>query len=409
MKRRLLRIVLPLVIGLLVVGAIAYSATMLVGSHYERMSRQEISGLIGLLLESDPEINRQDLLRTLQNNQQQANSDRIEAGEDFLRRYGYLPNELVLSSTLYFWRGMFLISLVTVVGFAIVVAAYFWLVDWLRQRHVKRLVNYLQDLNNHIYNLRLDENREDELSLLTNELYKITVTLKEAAEQNHAKKQGLEDALADISHQLRTPLTSSRIMIDNIYDDPDMPPEIRQDFLRSISHQIEIMSTLVTTLLNLAKFDNGSIQLNNQTIKVEQLLYNIQQNIAVLADVHDIVLQVAGNLTSEINLDIRWQTEALTNIVKNCIEHSPSGGTVNIFVEDCPLFLKIIISDHGEGITPTDLKHIFERFYKAQNSSSSGVGIGLAFAKTVIEAGNGQVSVSSQVGEGTKFSVVYFK
>lgn len=410
MKRRLLQILLPVSIGLITVCVIFNMVISAARANYEAAARREVAELIGTLLENNPNLDQSELLHAIQGaNQDTDNTKRLQLGESFLYNYGYLPNELVSSSTKIFRDQVFASVFIILVGFAISVILYFWVIDRVRQKHIEKLVSYLQDLNDHIYDLRLDENSEDELSLLTNELYKITVTLKEAAEQNHTKRQNLEDALADISHQLRTPLTSLQVMVDNIYDDPDMPQDVRQDFLQSIGRQLETMSSLVTTLLNLAKFDNGSIKLHNQPTAIGESLRDVRQNLAVLAELYGVDIEITGDLQAEIEFDRRWQTEALTNIVKNCIEHSSYGGTVRIIVEDCPLFLRVIISDHGEGIAPTDLRHIFERFYKAKNSTSSGVGIGLAFAKTIIESSNGQVSVSSQLSKGTKFTIIYFK
>ena len=292
---------------------------------------------------------------------------------------------------------------------AILLALAFGWREWYRHRQIQSLITYIQDLGDHVYDLRLDQNREGDLSILSNELYKIVVCLHEAADHNRKSRQQLEAALADISHQLRTPLTSLQIMIDNIYDDPDMPAGVRQDFLRSISCQVESMSSLVTTLLNLAKFDNGSIKMQKRTVIAEELLLQVQQNLEVLADLKNVAIKFSGNLQAQVRLDPRWQVEALTNIVKNCLEHSPADSQVEIKVISSPLFLRFKICDHGEGIAAHDLHHIFERFYKAQNSAPESIGIGLAFAQAIIKADNGQISVKSKVGEGTEFTVTYIK
>lgn len=409
MKRRLLKVLLPVLAGFIIACLACYGTATTLRLEYQSASREEAARLIGALFQANPSLDQDILLQALRAQDLTISSEQQELGEKFLRSFGYLPHELVTPSAKALEQQLLIACLSILAIFASLVVIYFWLLDYFRQRHISRLVSYLQDLNDHIYDLRLEENREDDLSLLTNELYKITVTLKEAAEQNRTRRQDLEDALADISHQLRTPLTSLQVMVDNIYDDPSMPLETRQDFLRSIGHQIETMSELVMTLLNLARLDNGSIKFHNQTVIIKRLLQNVGQNLAVLADLHNIELIFSGDLTATVELDLRWQTEALTNIVKNCIEHSPDYSVINTTVEDCPLFLRITIADQGEGISPADLRHIFERFYKASNSTSAGVGIGLSFARTVIEAGGGQVVASSKLGQGTKFTVTYFK
>ena len=188
-----------------------------------------------------------------------------------------------------------------------------------------------------------------------------------------------------------------------------MPLAVRQDFLRSISRQVESMSNLVMTLLNLAKFDNGSIRLQQLPVEAGELLREVRQKLEVLADLRGVTIVLVGDLRAKARLDRRWQAEALANIVKNCLEHSPADSEVTITVTNSPLFLRFKIKDVGEGIAAKDLHHIFERFYKAKNSAVDSVGIGLAFAKTVIEADNGQISVKSQEGQGTEFTVTYYK
>ncbi len=404
-RRRLRQIVLPIVLVMLVASILVTIFSCTFRKNYQAQVNQEVAQIIGAVAETDPTIDTETIIRALRSD----NSAALQTGEAILRQYGLMPGDYATASSQTFTLQMLGLALIIIATIALVLISYFWWLDYRRQRNLNNLVTYMQALSERVYNLRLEENREDELSLLTNELYKITVTLKEAAEQNQSRSQSLETALADISHQLRTPLTSLQVVLDNIYDDPTMPAEIRQDFLRSASRQVTVMSELVTTLLNLAKFDNGSIQLHPRTVKVCELFNQVQQNLEVLADLQDVKLEVVGSLDAKVELDLRWQTEALTNIVKNCIEHSRPGSKVILRAEDCPLYLKITIQDFGEGIAAQDLHHIFERFYKAQNAAAASVGIGLAFAKAIIEASNGQVSAKSDLGTGTKFTITYFK
>ncbi len=409
MRRRLRRVMLPILIALALVGLLLAMLFRQWQQAYRTASNTELAEVLGMLQAELPEADFGPVVRRLQQPGVAGSQSAASRGEAILREYGYLEGDFAsIASQRFGWLAL-AFGLICLVLLALLLAGYFWYDDHRRERQLLRLVAYLQDLKDHLRDLRLDENTEGELSLLTNELYKITVTLQEAAETNQRRSQNLETALADISHQLRTPLTSLQVMIDNIYDDPKMPEATRQDFLRSIGRQVESMSSLVTTLLNLAKFDNASIKLQRQPLIVNELFTRVRKKLEVLADLQDITLELGGDLTAEICLDPKWQTEALTNIVKNCIEHSPPGSQVTLTAQDCPLFLRITITDQGEGISPQDLRHIFERFYKAKNSSADSVGIGLAFAKTVIEAENGQISVKSQPGAGTEFIITYFK
>lgn len=403
--RRLKTVLLPIIAIATVVSCIAVSTTFLLETAYRDSVNRETAQLLGAVMAENPDIDTAKIIRAIKF----PDSATESLGRELLREYGYLSSDTVAPSAERFNLRMLLLSGSSVIGFALLVLGYFWYRDWLEERKIKHLIDYLQNLKERTYNLKLDENSEDELSFLSNEIYKITVLLKEAAENNRLHRQNLETALADISHQLRTPLTSLQVMLDNIYDDPDMPLSVRQDFLRSASRQVGSMSSLVMTLLNLAKFDNGSIKLHSQPVQAGELLEEVRQNLAVLSELQGVTIELAGDLTAVAEFDRRWQREALTNIIKNCIEHTHDGGKVTITVENCPLYLQLIIEDNGEGIAPEDLHHVFERFYRAKNSSSDSVGIGLAFAKTVIEANNGQISVKSRPSGGTTFDIKYFR
>lgn len=403
--RKLKQIVLPV---LLISGAgfltfvTSFAAVELI---YQTKVNQETSDLIGIIAKKYPEVDASELLGVLQ---AEADVEIRENGAKILQKYGVeIDNSIVASSKFLITQSLKL-SLVIIGGIGLVLAIYFYWRDWRQNDEMRKLVKYLQDLSNSLYDLKLEENEEGELSILTNELYKVTVLLREAAATNQKHSENLETALADISHQLRTPLTSLQVMVDNIYEDPEMPAEVRQDFLQSISRQLDNMSSLVTTLLNLAKFDNGAIKMHDRLVKVGEILDDVKDKLAILADLRDVRIEFTGDLTAEVELDARWQTEALANIVKNCIEHSPAGEKVKITVEDCPLFLKIMIEDAGDGMTAHDQKHIFDRFYRAQNAIAGSVGIGMSFAQAVIKADDGQISVKSKPGLGTIFTVKYF-
>lgn len=375
---------------------------------YQQTSNAELASLAGLIAEKYPEIDDAEIAQAIQNRQ---TTDYAERGTEILRKYGFFKDETASESGAALTKNLTLVLVIAVTELMAALMLYFGWLDWRRNRQIKNLVKYLQDLSNKIYDLKLEENTEDEMSILTNELYKITVLLKEAAENNHKLAKNLETALADISHQLKTPLTSLQIMVDSIYDDAEMPTEVRQDFLRSISQQIETMSGLVSTLLHLARIDNGSLKMDDQEIVIGEVLEKAQQNLAVLADLQGIAVELEGDLAAKIRLDPRWQTEALTNIMKNAIEHSKAndGQKVLVKVADCALFLRIDVIDTGEGMSLHDQKHVFERFYRAAGSTKNSVGIGLAFAKAVIKADNGQIMVDSKLGEGTRFTVRYFR
>lgn len=278
-----------------------------------------------------------------------------------------------------------------------------------KDKKLKEITKYIEEINNKNYKLDIDDNSEDELSILKNEIYKTTVMLKEVAENSKQEKVNLKDSLSDISHQLKTPLTSISIMVDNIMDNPNMDVEIRQDFVKDIRREIINISFLVNTLLKLSKLDANSVNFINQKNKVEEIVKEAVKNVEILCDLKNIEIITNGNNNMEINCDLKWQVEAITNILKNCVEHSEENKKIYISYEENNVYAKIEIKDQGKGIDKEDLPHIFERFYKGKNSSAESVGIGLALAKSIIESNNGYIGVESKINEGSTFVIKYFK
>ena len=233
--------------------------------------------------------------------------------------------------------------------------------------------------------------------------------LKESAEISIKEKTQLSDSIADISHQIKTPITSIRIMLDNIKENPQMDEATKNEFINDISNQVDWISSLVISLLKLARLDAGVIELNRQEIKVEELVQNVVRNLAILLEVKNVSVEVNIPDGAVFFGDYSWQLEALTNIVKNSIEHSRENSKIYIIAESNNFFLKIIVKDEGNGILKEDIKHIFDRFYKSKNSSEDSIGIGLSLAKSIIEKDNGYIEVTSKLEKGTEFEIKYMR
>ncbi len=277
-----------------------------------------------------------------------------------------------------------------------------------REKEAKQITDYVVQINKKNYNLEIEKNSEDEMSFLKNEIYKTTVMLKEQSENSKKDKENLKNSLSDISHQLKTPLTSVIVMLDTILEDEDMPQEIRTEFLNDIRRSANSISFLVQSILTLSKLDANSIVFKNKPESVSEIICECIQNTAVLAEIKSV--EVTGGCSGDIVLkcDFRWLCEAVTNIVKNCIEHTDEGGYVKIEAEQNTMFTKIIVRDNGCGIEEKDLPHIFERFYKGRNSSDDSIGIGLALAKTIVEKSGGIISADSEINKGSVFTLVFF-
>ncbi len=368
---------------------------------YLKIVNAKIDNIISQVIEKYPDITEEAVLKILKNNETPESS--------ILEKYGYTPDISYIKTL-----GEQIetnkkqnIALVIILG---TVSLGIYLIYVITQeKKIAEINEYIKQINNKNYILKIEENDNGELSKLRNELYKTTVLLKETAEISEKEKENLSTAIADISHQLKTPLTSIRIMLDNIQDDPDMEKEVREDFLIEISKQIDWISSLVVALLKIAKFDAGTIKMENNEINAKNLIDNIVSNLAILMELKNIEIITNVDEKATFIADYKWQQEALTNILKNAIEHSKHNSRIYITVENTNLFLKIIIKDEGSGIDKEDLKHIFQRFYKAKNSSENSIGIGLPLAKAIIEQSNGYIKVETKYGEGTSFEVKYIK
>lgn len=327
----------------------------------------------------------------------------IGADSDFYSNFAYIDE---LQSCMYF--GIF-IECCFMAVFGLVCLVIFLLFKRKEYKSIDELYEYFNDLNNKLYELKIADNHDDEFSKLRNELYKTTILLKNMAESSHVEKVNLSNALADISHQIKTPITSIRILLDNVCNNPDMDLDTRKEFLTEISMQVDWISSLIVSLLKLARIDSGVIVMNDDVIDVDSLLDDVISGLAILMDLKNV--RVVKNVPSGtvIFADYKWIFEAFTNIVKNCIEHSYDNSEICIDVVSSSVFVKVVVRDFGRGISKEDLKHIFERFYKGKNSSSDSIGIGLSLAKSIIEQENGYISVSSGLGKGSCFEVKFLK
>lgn len=364
-----------------------------------------ISNVQELADKEDIEIDDQEIIEILR---KKSNGTQ---GTKLLENYGYNGDYVYINQLNDEMKMTQIYEIILIIAIFILTITIWTLYTIKQNKKIHEIDMYLKKVNSGDYTLKIEENSEDELSKLRNELYKTTVLLREAAENSKKENINLSNSLADISHQLKTPLTSIRIMIDNIYDNPDMDEETKMDFIKSINNQIEWISSLVVSLLKLAKFDAGTIVMNDENVNIIELINNVKDNLSIILELKeiDIILEYDRSKPIIVSIDYTWQLEALTNIIKNAIEHSKNNSKIHIKIEDSSVFTKIIIADEGEGISKKDLPHIFQRFYKSEKSSENSIGIGLSLAKTIIEKDNGYINVKSEEGKGTTFYIKYMK
>ncbi|MFZ7942930.1 MULTISPECIES: sensor histidine kinase [Bacillaceae] len=277
-----------------------------------------------------------------------------------------------------------------------------------RYHEIAKLSSYLRQISGGDYSLDVRDNFEGELSILKNNIYKVTIMLSEQGGLLKQDKIQLTNAISDISHQLKTPLTSMMMMAD-LLSDANLPPVKRSEFTRTIRIQLERIEWLVSSLLKLSKIDAETVQFKQEVIAVKRLLQKSLEPVLIPMDIKEQTVSMDGEGTVSFVGDFNWTIEAIINILKNCVEHTADGGRIAISFSENPLFTEIVIADNGKGIPKEDIPYIFKRFYKGKNAGEDSVGIGLAMAHSIITHQNGDIEVKSKNGEGTQFRIKFYK
>lgn len=397
LKKFLLISIIPIII-FLILGNIFFFYQY---HSYTQNYNNKIASLVSLLEKEYPDIDRNELISIL-------NSD-DKISEDIFSRYGIdIQNESIIIENDRLFSGFIIVYNILFIGLAMSIILLYLKHEKDQNKEIKKIARCIEEINKKNYSINIDENSEDELSILKNELYKITIMLKEDAENSKKDKLKLKDSLSDISHQLKTPLTSINIMLDNILDNPEMDNNTKEKFIQNIKREITNISSLVGEILKLSKFDASVIKFEEQQVFINDLVKSAISNVEMMAELKNINIEVNNQDNIKLVCDAKWQIEAITNILKNCIEHSKDDSTITIDIDSNKIYKQITIKDNGEGIDEKDLPHIFERFYKGKNSSKDSVGIGLALAKTIIEKDNGSIKVDSKKGKQTTFVIKYY-
>lgn len=395
------RVILINISLILIFVAMFFIMTIAENREYSKVFNKKIDNIIEQIIADHPGIKEEELIRAI--NKESNNTEKI------LQKYGYDEDIVAIKELDNVMKKNITQNAIFLIIFFATALSIYIIYAIIQDRKIKEINRYLRGINNGNYTLKIQDNGEGELSKLRNELYKTTILLKENAFNSEKEKEQLSNSLADISHQLKTPLTSIRIMLDNILENPEMEKDVREEFLRDISNQIEWISSLVISLLKIAKFDAGTIKMENEEINVKKLIDNVVSNLSILLEIKEVEVVTDIDENSTFVADYKWQLEALTNIIKNAIEYSNQGSKIYIKTENNAVFLKIKIQDTGKGIEKKDIKHIFERFYKTKNNHEESIGIGLSLAKTIIEQNNGYIKVDSEIGKGTTFEIKYLK
>ena len=273
-----------------------------------------------------------------------------------------------------------------------------------REKQLEELILYLMKLQDHPEIPELPKYSEGQIGVLQSEIYKLVIQNREQSAGAVREKEYLAQMLSDISHQIKTPLTSITIMTD-LLKSPNLDEEKRVEFTDKIDSQVSRITWLIRNLLTLSQLDANMLKLKKQDVPVRELIQKACQPFEILAELKEVELSVSADGNIRLICDAHWTAEAISNIVKNCIEHTQPGGEVCVTVSQNNLATDIFIRDNGEGIAKEHLPYIFDRFYKAGNQSNDSVGIGLAMSRQMIMLQNGTISVSSEEEAGTEFHI----
>lgn len=397
------RYILVFILIIILISTITGIITIMQNKKYQEQINEKVEDIIGEIIYQYPDINEEQIVKILNE------SGNREIGRELLEEYGISDEYIVIENLERIQKVNIVINVLVSMSIGVIFIIIFVIYLKHRQVNIDKLNRYIQKVSKGDYLVNISENSEDELSSLKNSLYKITVMLKEESENKKKQNEAILSSVSDISHQLKTPLTSMQILIDNILDNPKMDESTKRKFITEISKQIKEMNFLILALLKLSKLDAGVVEFDKEKISLNNIINDTIDTLDVLIELKQIKIIKNFKSNSTIIGDYNWNKEAILNIVKNAVEHTSANKTVTITLDENSVYTSITIKDEGEGIKEKELKNIFNRFYKTENSNENSIGIGLSLAKSIIEKQNGHITVDSIEGQGTTFKIKYLK
>lgn len=394
LKKYLSISIIVIIIFLCIVLLISYEEYKTYNQNYNK----KIYSILNIVKEKYPKVTEEELIEILNSNKKK--------NMNFLRKYGIDENDVLISTNEKSYAVFIIINEMIIIFLGITLIIINLKYETKKERDIKEIENYIEEINNGNYKLNIDNNTEDELSILKNDVYKIMINLKETRDISINDKNKIKEMVEDISHQIKTPLTSIMINIDNLEEYDNLSDNEKNKIIRDIRKEVERINSLVKSLLTLARLDTNSIEFNNKETFLKKIIDESIDKVKLLAELKNIEIKKEVDKNIKLIADFNWQVEAISNILKNAVEHSKE--KVEIKAKDNKIYTEIKIINDGDIINKKDLKHIFERFYKGENSKPDSIGIGLALSKQLIEAGNGKISVESE-NNMTIFTIKYFK
>lgn len=299
-------------------------------------------------------------------------------------------------------------SALILLGFSLAVLCVSLYQHWKRSRKISQLCDSIDDILHGKEQVELSSFEEGELNILITEIQKMTIRLREQNAVLHQNHIYLKESMEDISHQLRTPLTSMHLLLGMLRS-PELSHKERMEYLQELYGLAARMQWLIETLLNLSRLEAGAVHFRQETVHCRTLIRAALEPVAVAIELKGITVDVQINGSPEFTGDLQYCTEAVCNLLKNCMEHTPENGRITITAQENPIYTQLCITDTGSGIRQEDLPHIFERFYRSSDFAKSGYGIGLAFARKVIAKQNGSLQVRNAKTGGAEFDLRIYK
>ena len=409
-----------LLIGVvLVVSVVTYISWISWYTHkYKNMENTYIRCIMENVINQYPDLDMEEIAIILNKSYSELESSTTsEEFDSILRKNGITDNTFYIKDMSDI-RNVNIIVSTSIIGvMSVLFIICFCMYLRRRKKDIFELQDYMDKISRGNYELEINDNSEDELSSLKNSLYKIMVYMKEQADSARIKKVMLAQSVSDISHQLKTPLTSTQVLLDNLNDNPDMDYSTRKKFIYEALNQVNGMSWMIVSMLKLSRIDAGVVEFNNENISINKIIEEAVGNLEVIAEIKNVNIEknIDNNKVNKLNKsdiyingDYNWNREALQNIIKNAIEHSRHKGTVKINITDNDVYTAVYITNRGEKLSDKQQKQIFERYYSEAKYEDNSMGIGLPLAKAVIEKQGGYISVESD-DEKTTFIVKYIK
>ncbi len=291
-----------------------------------------------------------------------------------------------------------------------IISAFLILIHYISAyERYRKIASLAMDINSVLHGdnaISLKNYTEGELGILHSEIYKMTIRLREQQQKLMSDKAYLADSIADISHQIRTPLTSINLLVQ-LLSAPNLTDERRQELTHELYGLLSRIDWLITTLLKISKLDVGTVQFKTEKVSLETLINKSCSTLLVPIELRgqELVINAVGDFVG----DLAWTCEAIGNIVKNCMEHTPEGGKIEIEAVENALYTEIVIKDNGTGISKEDMPHIFERFYKGKDSDDKSFGVGLALSRMIITSQKGTIKAENRKPTGAMFSIRFYK